>query len=53
MEIPRGKEGMKAAKFNNTIGATAGCTVRLLWIVSLLNVKERSMGYEEMPGMVV
>jgi hypothetical protein len=30
MEIQHGKEGMKTAKFNNTIGATAGCTLRLL-----------------------
>jgi hypothetical protein len=30
MEIQRGKEGMKSAKFNSTIGATAGCTLRLL-----------------------
>ena len=30
MEIQRGKEGMKAAKFNNTMGATSGCTIRLL-----------------------
>ncbi len=30
MEIQRGKEGMKTAQFNNTIGATAGCTLRLL-----------------------
>jgi hypothetical protein len=26
MEIQRRKEGMKTAKFNNTMGATAGCT---------------------------
>jgi hypothetical protein len=30
IEIQRGKEGMKTAKFNTTIGATAGCTLRLL-----------------------
>jgi hypothetical protein len=30
MEIQRGKEGMKTAKFNATMGATAGCTTRLL-----------------------
>ena len=30
MEIQCGKEGMKAAKFNNTMGATSGCTIRLL-----------------------
>jgi hypothetical protein len=30
MEIQRGKEGMKTAKFNNTMGATTGCTIRLL-----------------------
>jgi len=30
MEIQKGKEGMKSAQFNNTMGATAGCTVRLL-----------------------
>ncbi len=30
MEIQRGKEGMKPQKFNKEIGATAGCTLRLL-----------------------
>jgi hypothetical protein len=30
MEIQRGKAGMKDAKFNTAIGATAGCTIRLL-----------------------
>ncbi len=30
MEIHCGKEGMKTATFNNTIGATAGCTLGLL-----------------------
>jgi hypothetical protein len=30
MEIQRGKEGMKDAKFNSAMGATAGCTIRLL-----------------------
>ena len=30
MEIQRGKEGMKSAKFNDQMGATAGCTLRLL-----------------------
>jgi hypothetical protein len=30
MEIQRGKEGMKSQKFNKEIGATAGCTLRLL-----------------------
>jgi hypothetical protein len=30
MEIQCGKERMKAAEFNNTIGATTDCTVRLL-----------------------
>jgi hypothetical protein len=30
IEIQCGKEGMKAAKFNNTMGAAAGFTIRLL-----------------------
>jgi len=30
MEIQRGKEGMKTKKFNAEVGATAGCTLRLL-----------------------
>ena len=30
MEIQHGKEGMKSAKFNDTMGATTGCTIRLL-----------------------
>jgi len=30
MEIQRGKEGMKTKMFNAEIGATAGCTLRLL-----------------------
>lgn len=30
MEIQRGKEGIKSAKFNEQMGATAGCTLRLL-----------------------
>ena len=30
MEIQRGKEGMKDKMFNNSLGATAGCTLRLL-----------------------
>jgi hypothetical protein len=30
MEIQRGKEGKKSQKFNIDIGATAGCTLRLL-----------------------
>jgi hypothetical protein len=29
LEIQRGKDGMKSKEFNSTIGATAGCTVRL------------------------
>jgi hypothetical protein len=30
MEIQRGKDGMKSQKFNQQVGATAGCTLRLL-----------------------
>jgi hypothetical protein len=30
MEIQHGKEGMKTKKFNAEVGATAGCTLRLL-----------------------
>jgi hypothetical protein len=30
MEIQRGKEGMKSKEFNLQVGATAGCTFRLL-----------------------
>jgi hypothetical protein len=30
MEIQRGKEGMKSAKFNDIMGATSGCTLQLL-----------------------
>ena len=30
MDIQHGKEGMKAAKFSSTMGATSGCTIRLL-----------------------
>ncbi len=30
METQCGKEGIKAAKFNNPMGATSGCTIRLL-----------------------
>jgi len=30
LEIQRGKEGMKGAKYNASIGATAGCTLRCL-----------------------
>ncbi len=29
LEIQRGKEGMKSMTYNSTIGATAGCTLRL------------------------
>ncbi len=30
MEIQRGKEGMKEKKYNRDLGATTGCTLRLL-----------------------
>jgi hypothetical protein len=30
MEIQRGKEGIKSAQFNDIMGATSGCTLRLL-----------------------
>jgi hypothetical protein len=30
MEVQRGKEGMKSQQFNREVGATAGCTLRLL-----------------------
>jgi len=30
MEIQRGKEGMRSEEFNSQVGATAGCTLRLL-----------------------
>jgi hypothetical protein len=30
MEIQRGKDGMKNQQFNQQVGATAGCTLRLL-----------------------
>ena len=30
MEIQRGKDGMKSQQFNQQVGATAGCTLRLL-----------------------
>jgi hypothetical protein len=30
MEIYRGKEGMKSAKFNDIMGAKSGCRLRLL-----------------------
>jgi hypothetical protein len=30
MEIQRGKDGMKSKRFNQEVGATAGCTLRLL-----------------------
>lgn len=30
MEIQRGKEGMKNSQFNAQVGATTGCTLRLL-----------------------
>jgi hypothetical protein len=30
MEIQQGKEGMKTQKFNSDVGATGGCTPRLL-----------------------
>jgi len=30
MEIQRGKEGMKTKQFNREVGATTGCTLRLL-----------------------
>ncbi len=30
MEIQRGKEGMKTKQFNKEVGATTGCTLRLL-----------------------
>jgi len=30
MEIQRGKDGMKSQEFNKDVGATAGCTLRLL-----------------------
>jgi hypothetical protein len=30
LEIQRGKQGMSSMKYNNAIGATAGCTLRLL-----------------------
>ena len=30
LEIQRGKEGMKGAKYNDSIGATAGCTLRCM-----------------------
>jgi hypothetical protein len=30
MEIQRGKEGMRSEEFNSQVGASAGCTLRLL-----------------------
>ena len=30
LEIQRGKEGMKGSRHNASMGATAGCTLRLL-----------------------
>jgi hypothetical protein len=30
LEIQHGKEGMKNAQFNSEVGATSGCTLRLL-----------------------
>jgi hypothetical protein len=30
MEIQHGKDGMKSQKFNSDVGATSGCTLRLL-----------------------
>ncbi len=30
MEIRQGKDGMKSQEFNKDVGATAGCTLRLL-----------------------
>jgi hypothetical protein len=38
LEIQRGKEGMKSQQFNKEVGATAGCTLRLLLNTILLHI---------------
>ena len=42
MEIQRGKEGMKDKMFNNSLGATAGCTLRLL----LESIPQEKQGFK-------
>jgi hypothetical protein len=49
MEIQCGKEGMKTAKFNANMGATAGCTIRLL----LNSIPQEEAPYEAMLGLAV
>jgi hypothetical protein len=39
MEIRQGKDGMKSQEFNKDVGATAGCTLRLL-LNSILEEKK-------------
>jgi len=43
MEIQRGKEGMKSAQFNDRVGATGGCTLRLL--LNTIPEEERGIKY--------
>jgi hypothetical protein len=53
MEIQRGKDGMKTKMFNSTIGATAGCTLRLLLESIPDDDKGINMGYVAMHGLAV
>jgi hypothetical protein len=46
MEIQHGKEGMKDKMFNNSLGATAGCTH-----LFLKKSRGSSMGYTVLPGL--
>jgi hypothetical protein len=53
MEIQYGQVGMKTAKFNTTMGATAGCTIRILLSSTFQEEQDPSMGYEVTLGLAV
>jgi hypothetical protein len=50
MEIQHGKEGMKTKKFNAEVGATAGCTLRLLLDSITEEDKGISIAFAVMPS---
>jgi hypothetical protein len=52
MELQRGKNGMKNLQFNQQLGATGGCTLRLL-LNSIPNEVTKNMVSEVILGLVV
>ena len=52
LEIQQGKDGMKTQRLSNTLGATAGCTVRLLeGSIGEQNVNGSGHGIKVMHGL--